>query len=45
MKIMKQASVSSDESLFVGDRKDDQLTAKNAGVSFIAAKDFFGWGR
>lgn len=43
--IMKQAGVSRGESLYVGDRKDDQLTARNAGVSFISAKDFFDWSR
>jgi D-glycero-D-manno-heptose 1,7-bisphosphate phosphatase len=43
LKIMKQACVSRDESLFVGDREEDQLTAKNADISFMSAKEFFEW--
>jgi D-glycero-D-manno-heptose 1,7-bisphosphate phosphatase len=30
--------------LFVGDRPEDEQAAKAAGVDFMWAKDFFGWG-
>lgn len=41
--IIKQAGVSPECTLFVGDAEDDRLTAKNAGVQFAWAKNFFGW--
>jgi HAD superfamily hydrolase (TIGR01662 family) len=42
-KIMEQARVSRSQTLFVGDSEDDRMTAENAGVRFMWAKNFFGW--
>lgn len=42
-KIMEQAKIAQNQTLFVGDSEDDRMTAQNAGVRFIWAKDFFGW--
>jgi len=41
--IMAKAGVPRKEVLFIGDSEDDYLTAQNAGVRFMWAKDFFGW--
>ena len=30
-----------DNSIFVGDRDDDEFCALNAGIEFISAEDFF----
>lgn len=42
-KIIEQAGVSRSQTLFVGDSEDDRVTAENAGVRFMWAKNFFGW--
>jgi D-glycero-D-manno-heptose 1,7-bisphosphate phosphatase len=42
-KIMKQAGVPREQTLFVGDSEDDKATAKNAGTRFMWAKNFFDW--
>jgi HAD superfamily hydrolase (TIGR01662 family) len=42
-KIVEQAGVSRSQTLFVGDSEDDRMTAENAGVRFMWAKNFFGW--
>lgn len=39
---MKHVGVEASETLFVGDRDEDEQAAKNAGVDFVWAKDFFG---
>lgn len=44
-KIMNQAGVSPKQTLFVGNSDDDRETARNAGVRFMWAKNFFGWKR
>jgi D-glycero-D-manno-heptose 1,7-bisphosphate phosphatase len=41
--IMKHAGVPQESVIFIGDSEDDCLAAKNAGVRFMWAKDFFGW--
>lgn len=41
LKIIEQAGVSREQTLFVGDNEDDKVTAKNAGVRFMWAKNFF----
>jgi D-glycero-D-manno-heptose 1,7-bisphosphate phosphatase len=41
--IIKQAGVSPDQTVFIGDQEDDRLAAKNAGVAFVWARDFFRW--
>lgn len=39
--IIKHASVSPEQTIFIGDHEDDRLAAKNAGIKFMWAKDFF----
>jgi D-glycero-D-manno-heptose 1,7-bisphosphate phosphatase len=43
--IIKQVDASPEDTLFVGNSEDDRLTALNAGVPFMWARDFFGWQR
>src|SRR2546429_2364922 len=43
LKIIEQAGVSREHTLYVGDSQDDKVTAKNAGVRFMWAKNFFEW--
>lgn len=38
---MQAYHVSASETLYVGDRDEDEQAAKNAGCSFVWAKDFF----
>lgn len=45
LKIMKQAGVSPNKTIFVGDSEDDRLAAKNASVRFMWAKTFFEWNK
>ena len=43
LKIMKQAGVPREQTVFVGNSEDDKLTAENAGTRFMWAKNFFEW--
>ena len=39
--IIRNAGVTPDQTVFIGDHEDDLLAAKNARIEFIWAKDFF----
>lgn len=41
--IMEECRVLEEETLFVGDMDTDKQAARNAGIDFQWAKDFFGW--
>lgn len=43
LKIMQVAGVPSNHTFYVGDMDSDEQAARNAGVDFQWAKDFFGW--
>ncbi len=43
MTIMRLYKVPVTETIFVGDMESDKEAARNAGVAFQWAKDFFGW--
>lgn len=40
-KAMLRARVSAPDTLFVGDRPEDEQAAKNAGIDFVWSKDYF----
>lgn len=42
--IMRAAGFSPAETVFVGDQVTDEEAAQAAGVNFVTAADFFGWG-
>lgn len=42
LELMKHFGVAPDETIFVGDRRADQKSARAAGIRFIWAKTFFG---
>lgn len=41
LEIMQELNVSPDETVFIGDREEDEQAARNAGVDFVHADEFF----